>query len=234
MLDAQPYSFCFSQGKTAKQLQAVPSSPLPVSLDSLSSPKGLLFSFLPASACAVCALECVSPFSFPFPPCPFPHPKPSQCPRCSGGASDPSPPSGWVQVPDFHFNSKFAAEASPPPRLVNKEPTVHGQDVQPALASLPSSMSLFSLPAEARGAGLLGDRLLAPGSMPLILSSSSLSPLRALWSIRGSFDSQLVFMRYWSNKKGRDKSNWSGGKGWRMRQGPWPKASVLQERVPQG
>lgn len=70
MLGAQPYRICFSRSKTAKQLHPAPPSPSPGRLDSLYSPKGVLFSPLPASTCAVCVLEHVSPFSTP-----FPHPK---------------------------------------------------------------------------------------------------------------------------------------------------------------
>lgn len=153
--------------------------------------RGFVLSSSSIHLCSVCAGACL-PLLHPLPPS-----KVSQCPCCClGGVSDPPPPSppGWVQGPDFHFNSRLSAEASPPPRPANKEPTVRGWDVQPALTSPPSSMGLFSPSAEARGAGLVGGRLLSLGNMPLILSSPSLSPLRALWSIRGLFDSQLVFV----------------------------------------
>ena len=221
MLHAQPYRICFSQGKRAKRLHPAPPSPSPGRLDSLYTPKG--FCSLPFQHPLV---QCVCWSVSPPPPSPFPLSFPpsevSQHPCCcSEEASDPPPPPpsapGWVQGLDFHFNSRLSAEASPPPRQANKEPTVRGRDVQPALTSPLSSMGLFSPPAEAQGAGLVGGRLPALGNMPLILSSPSLSPLKALWSIRGLFDSQLVFMWCRGNKKGRDKSNWSGSKGWGMR-----------------
>lgn len=136
------------------------------------------------------------------PPLSFPPSKVSPWPPCLGRAGHPPPfPPGWVQGPDFHFNSRLSAEASPPPRRANKEPTVRGRDVQPALTSPPSSMGLFSPSAEIPGAGLVGGRLLALGNMPLILSGPSLSPLRALWFIRGLFDSQLVFVWCRGNEK---------------------------------
>lgn len=44
-------------------------------------------------------------------------------------------------------------------------------------------MRLFSPSTAARGAGLVGDRLPAPGNMPLILSSPSLFPLLPLYGL---------------------------------------------------
>jgi len=139
--------------------------------------RGFVFSHSSIRLCSACWSVSTPP---PSPsPLSFPPSEVSQSPCCSEGASVPPPP-GWVQGPDFHFNSKLSAEASPPPRRVNKEPTVLGWDVQPALTSPPSSMGLFSPSTADRGAGLVGGRLPAPGSTPLILSSLSLSPLRAL------------------------------------------------------
>lgn len=147
-----------------------------------------------------CMPESVSPLLRPLPPrilSPSQASQRSSC--CFRGASSPPPP-GWVQGPDFHLNSRHSVEASPPPRRANKEPSVPGWDVQPALTSPLSSMRLFSPCAGARGAGLLGDRLPALGSMPLILSSPSLFPLLPLWSSRGLFGLQLVFVRHRGNK----------------------------------
>lgn len=175
MLDAQPYQICFSWRKTAKRLY--PMLLFMGRLDFLHFPKQVLFSPLPASTCAVCVLKRVSLSSIPFSPS-FPPSEVFQCPCCSGGVDDPPPlsPPGLVQGPDFHFNSRLSAsaEASPLLRLANKEPTVHGRDVQPALTSPPSSMGLFS-----PGTGLVGVRLPAPGNTPLVLGSPSLSPLRS-------------------------------------------------------
>lgn len=56
-------------------------------------------------------------------------------------------------------------------------------------------MRLFSPSTDARGAGLVGDRLPALGNMPLILSNPSLFLLLSLWSSRGLFELQLVFVR---------------------------------------
>lgn len=149
--------------------------------------------------CSVCAGACF--LLHPLPPYPLPHSK-SPEPLLFRRIRDPPPPSppGWVQGPDFHFNSRLSAEAFPPPRRANKEPTVHRRDVQPALTSLLSSMQLFSPFTEAWGARLVGDRLLALGNTPLILSSPSLFPRRTLWSITDLFDLQLVFMWCRCNK----------------------------------
>lgn len=155
------------------------------------------------------------PFQDPFvprvcqrasPPSSIPVPRilsPSQASRrscCLRGASSPPPPPGWVQGPDFHLNSRLSAEASPPSGPANKEPTVRRRDVQPALTAPLSSMRLFSPCAGARGAGLVGNRLPALGNMPLILSSPSLFPLLPLWSSRGLFELQLVFVRHRGDK----------------------------------
>lgn len=188
IVDAQPYHICFSWGR-------LPGTPLP------SQAKGFVLPCPPPSSihlCRVCQ-RASPPSSIPFPRILSPSQASQRSSCCFRGASSPPPP-GWVQGPDFHLNSRHSVEASPPPRRANKEPSVPGWDVQPALTSPLSSMRLFSPCAGARGAGLLGDRLPALGSMPLILSSPSLFPLLPLWSSRGLFGLQLVFVRHRGNK----------------------------------